>query len=295
VTDVTDVRTDEGLRAAVREVARCASWEIPAGWRLLTELRVRSARRAAAVSRRVSVDLSVELVDDMMSLAWELLATQTQSVLGAEQPWAYLMSAAAQALTNEARAQRYLTGNSTIRGAGRVHVPRHVNPIGAAAAEVETELYGHAAATCPESPRPVVAGTKRASWLDAFVDLLAEHGADPAVTSAAVDRISELAETTSAWRETVVRRDQVLSRLGLCPDQAGALSALVFGSRRSGRSDGLLKAVLDAHQHGNRPGLTPAQQQRVRTYVGGPRPAVSTTRTQPWLRRALPEPALVAS
>jgi hypothetical protein len=295
VTDVTDVRTDEGLRAAVREVVRCASWEIPAGRRLLTELRVRSARRAAAVSRRVSVDLSVGLVDDMTSLAWELLATQTQSVLGAEQPWAYLMSAAAQALTNEARAQRYLTGSSTVRGAGRVHVPRHVNPIGAAAAEVETELYGHAAAMCLESPRPVAAGTKRARWLDAFVGLLAEHGADRAVTSAAVDRISELAQTTSAWRETVVRRDQVLSRLGLCPDQAGALSALVFGSRRSGRSDGLLKAVLDAHQHGGPPELTPAQWQRVRTYVGGARPAVSTSRTEPWRQRSLSEPALVAS
>jgi len=295
VTDVTDVRTDEGLRAAVREVTRCASWEIPAGRQLLTELRVRSARRATAVSRRVSVDLSVALVDDMTSLAWELLATQTRSVLGAGQPWAYLMSAAAQALTNEARAQRCLTGTATIRGAGRVHVPRHVNPIGAAAAEVETELYGHAAATRPESLRPVVAATKRASWLDAFVDLLVDRGADPSVTSAAVDRISELAETTSAWRETVVRRDPVLSRLGLCPDQAGALSALVFGSRRSGRSDGLLTAVLDAHQHGSRPELTPAQQQRVRTYVGDPGPAVSTTRTEPWLRRALPEPALVAS
>jgi hypothetical protein len=87
----------------------------------------------------------------------------------------------------------------------------------------------------------------------------------------------------------------VLSRLGLCPDQAGALSALVFGSRRSGRSDGLLQAVLDAQRHGNRPELTPAQQQRVRTYAGGARPAASTSRTEPWLQRSLPEPALVAS
>ena len=155
MTDVTDVRTNEGLRAAVGEVARCASWEIPAGRRLLAELRVRSARRAAAVSRRVSVDLSVELVDDMTSLAWELLATHAHSVLGAERPWAYLMSAAAQALTNEAHAQRYLTGSATIRGAARVHVPRHMNPIGAAAAEVESELTGRAAAAdCDPCARP---------------------------------------------------------------------------------------------------------------------------------------------
>ena len=49
----------------------------------------------------------------MTSLAWELLATHTNSVLAAERPRAYLMSAAAQALTNEARAQRYLTGSSS--------------------------------------------------------------------------------------------------------------------------------------------------------------------------------------
>jgi hypothetical protein len=241
----------------------------------------------------VCVDLSDGLVDEMTSLAWELLATQTQSVLGAEQPWAYLMSAAAQALTNEARAQRCLTGTATIRGAGRVHVPRHMNPIGASAAEVESELFGHPALTCPELRRP--AGTTRAGWFDAFVGLLAEYGADPVVTVAAVDRISELADTESKWWETVARRDPVLARLGLCPDQAGALAGLLFGSRRSGRSDGLLKDVIDAHQRGSRAELTPAQRRRVRTYVGGARAAVPTIRTEPWRQRPLFEPALVAS
>ena len=47
--------------------------------------------------------------------------------------------------------------------------------------------------------------------------MLADHGADPSVTAAAVDRISELAVTRSALRDTVVRRAQCCHVLALAP------------------------------------------------------------------------------
>src|SRR5690606_29151519 len=93
----------------------------------------------------------------------------------------------------------------------------------------------------PHGPPPGLA--ERAGWYAAFITLLVAHGADGPRTTVAVDHIANLFAVTprKQW-ETAARHDPVLSRLGLSPDQASALVALVAGSRRdreAGRPGGL--------------------------------------------------------
>jgi hypothetical protein len=112
----------------------------------------------------------------------------------------------------------------------------------------------------------------RERWYVAFIDLLVAHGADETVTVAAVDRLADLfAVTYVGWWEWAARRDPVLARLGLSPDQSGALVALVAGSRRyrhDGKRDSLLAAARAACDRDERVALSPAQLRRVALYVG---------------------------
>jgi transcriptional regulator with XRE-family HTH domain len=118
---------------------------------------------------------------------------------------------------------------------------------------------------------------EREGWYAAFVGVLLEHGADESVTVAAVDHLADLFMVTPRkhW-EDAARCDPVLARLGLTPDQCGALVALLAGSRRdreAGRGGGLLGAVRAGHDRCFPVELTPAEQKRVRTYVDGTNPA----------------------
>jgi hypothetical protein len=94
---------------------------------------------------------------------------------------------------------------------------------------------------------------------------------------AAVDRLADLfAATYLGWWEWAARRDPVLARLGLTPDQSGALVALVAGSRRyrhHGKQDNLLAAVRTATEQGRTVELSPAQWRRLAVFTGiGRRP-----------------------
>jgi hypothetical protein len=111
----------------------------------------------------------------------------------------------------------------------------------------------------------------RSSWYAAFIRLLVEHGADETVTTQAVDHLANLFTHTKRklW-ETTARRDPVLSRLGLSPDQCGALVALLAGSRReraAGEVDSLLAAVRVADAGGVAVELSVAQRRRVALYL----------------------------
>jgi hypothetical protein len=113
---------------------------------------------------------------------------------------------------------------------------------------------------------------EREAWFVAFIDLLVTHGADRAVTVAAVDRLADLfAATYVGWWEWAARRDPVLARLGLSPDQCGALVALLAGSRRyrhNGKHDSLLAAVRAATEDGHAVELSPAQRRRLAAFTG---------------------------
>jgi hypothetical protein len=118
---------------------------------------------------------------------------------------------------------------------------------------------------------------KRERWFAAFIDLLVSHGADQATTVAAVDRLADLFATTYlGWWEWAARRDPILARLGLSPDQCGALVALLAGSRRyrhNGKHDSLLAAVRAATESGHPVKLSPAHRRRLATFTGiGRRP-----------------------
>jgi len=294
--DEINPRTDEGLRHALRAVQWCGSWQAPAGDRLLAEIRRRAVRNAAHVAAAAGTPMGRGLVDDVLLAAWLVLRRHGDKVLGAARPWAYLMSSAQKQVLDEVRAQQLLTNTASIRGRAREVLPSVVRPVGTSATDLATafrhEVRGPDTVN-PGDPRlvrqigrheqpPLVAafgepGTpsvldEREPWFVAFINLLASHGAHQAITVAAVDRLADLfAVTYVGWWEWVARRDPVLARLGLRPDQCGALVALLAGSRRyrhTGKRDSLLVAARDATEQGGSVELSDAQRRRVAVFVG---------------------------
>jgi hypothetical protein len=284
-------------------VGRSDSWDQPAGQRLLAEIRRRAVRNAAHVATSTGAAMGRELVDDVLPAAWLVLRRHGDGVLTAARPWAYLMSSAQKQALDEIRAQQLLTDTASIRGRAREVLPNVVRPIGTTATDLATALR-HETSGADDSQRivrhvrqheqpPLVASNEpdtqtlgeREPWFVAFIDLLITHGADQATTVAAVDRLADLfAATYVGWWEWAARRDPVLARLGLRPDQCGALVALLAGSRRyrhNGKQDGVLAAVRTAIEQGHPVELTPAQQRRLAVFAGTvqqPREPVATAR-----------------
>jgi hypothetical protein len=192
------------------------------------------------------------------------------------------------------RAQQLLTNTVSIRGRAREVLPSVVRPVGSTAVDLATALRHEPSGADTDSagrvvrqigrhePPPLIAAIdeqdgpsrmrEREPWFDAFVGLLASHGADRAITEAAVDRLADLFSVTYlGWWEWAARRDPVLAQLGLTPDQGGALVALLAGSRRyrhNGKQDSLLAAVRAAIEHGHPVELSPAQRRRLAVFAG---------------------------
>jgi hypothetical protein len=206
------------------------------------------------------------------------------------------MSSAQKQVLDEVRAQQLLTNTASIRGRARKILPSIVRPVGSTATDLAAALrHEPSDADAGDARRidrqvrqheqpPLVAGTEPGAtpplgecepWFAAFIDLLVQHGADQAVTVAAVDRLADLfAATYVGWWEWAARRDRVLARLGLSPDQCGALVALVAGSRKyrhNGKHDSLLAAVRIATEHGHSGdwGWPPTACNRVEETTGG--------------------------
>jgi hypothetical protein len=239
------------------------------------------------------------LVDDVVAAAWIVLDRHAEQVLATDHPWAYVMSAAQQEVMDEAIADRAVTSRTTTSGRNRQHAwSAVVARVGAAAGQVAAALghgrvddgsrerLGSWAPRVGRRAEPLLVEQRpegpcrlrqREGWYAAFVGLLVEHGADESVTVAAVDHLADLFTVTPRkhW-EDAARCDPVLVRLGLTPDQCGALVALLAGSRRdreAGRGGGLLGAVRAGGDSGAPVELTAAEQKRVRTYVDGANPA----------------------
>jgi hypothetical protein len=185
------------------------------------------------------------LVDDVLLAAWMVLHRHGDKVLAAARPWAYLMSSAQKQVLDEIRAQQLLTNTASIRGRARAVLPRTVRPVGSTATDLAAALRHESSDTDTGDARrivrqvrqheqpPLVHGSEpdtsqldeREPWFAAFIDLLVKQGADQTVTVAAVDRLADLfAATYLGWWEWAARRDPVLARLGLSPDQCGASS-----------------------------------------------------------------------
>jgi hypothetical protein len=295
-TEAVDPRTDEGLRDAVRSVERSGSWETHAGQQLLVEVRRRAVRNAAHVAAATRATMGRGLVDDVLLAAWMVLRRHADKVLAAARPWAYLMSSAQKQVLDEIRAQQLLTNTASIRGRTREVLPSTVRPVGSTATDIATALRHESSGAGASDVRRIVcqigrheqpplvaaSGTDarpggREPWFSAFIDLLIAHGADKAVTVAAVDRLADLfAVTYVGWWEWAARRDPILAHLGLSPDRCGALVALVAGSRRyrhNGKQDSLLAAVRTATEHGHTVELSPDQLRRLGVFLGTIRPS----------------------
>jgi hypothetical protein len=226
-------------------------------------------------------------------------------VFAAARPWAYLMSSAQKQVLDEIRAQQLLTNAASIRGRGRDALPSIVRHVGSSATDLATALrHEPSDADTGDARRivrqigqheqpPLVAGCEpdtsqlgeREPWFCAFIDLLVTHGADQAVTVAAVDRLADVfAVTYLGWWEWAARRDPVLARLGLTPNQCGALVALVAGSRNyrhNGKRDSLLAATRTAAELGHTVRLSADQRRRLAVFAGTvqhPRGPVATAR-----------------
>jgi hypothetical protein len=291
-SDGLDPRTDEGLREALLSVEQAGSWETPPGRRLLAEIRRRAVRNAAHVATATGVAMERGLLDDVLLAAWIVLRRHGDKVLAAASPWAYLMSSAQKQVLDEVRAQQLLTNTASIRGRAREVLPSIVRPVGSTATDLAAALrHEPSDADAGDARRvvrqvrhheqpPLVCGCEpetlqlgdREPWFCAFIDLLVTHGADQAVTVAAVDRLADLFTATYlGWWEWAARRDPVLSRLGLTPDQCGALVALVAGSRKyrhNGKRDSLLAAVRTATELGHAVRLTADQRRRLAVFAG---------------------------
>jgi hypothetical protein len=202
------------------------------------------------------------------------------------------MSSAQKQVLDEVRAQQLLTNPASIRGRTREVLPSAVRPVGSTATDLAAALrHEPSDADTGDARRivrqirqheqpPLVHGSEpdrsqldeREPWFAAFIDLLVKHGADQATTIAAVDRLADLFTATYlGWWEWAARRDPVLARLGLTPDQCGALVALVAGSRKyrhNGKHDSLLAAVRRATDHGVPVELSPTHRRRLATFIG---------------------------
>ena len=295
-SDGLDPHTDEGLRQAVRSIERSGSWDQPAGRRLLVEIRRRAARNAAHVAASAGVPMSRGLVDDVLLAAWTVLHRHGDKVLAAARPWAYMMSSAQKQVQDDVRAQQLLTNTTSIRGRTREVLPAIVRPVGTTASDLAVAFrheprggdagsiderqvvpqigrHDHTPLLTPSGDLTVTERTAyREPWFVAFVDLLAEHGADKTVTVAAVDRLADLfAVSYVGWWEWAARRDPILADLGLSPDQCGALVALLAGSRcyrHNGKRDSLLAAVRTATASGRPVELSRLQRRRIAVYTG---------------------------
>jgi hypothetical protein len=294
MTGSADLGADDGLRQALREVVAAGTWDLPAGRQLLVEIRNRAVRHASNLGVVTRERCDRALVDDLVSAAWAVLDRHAQQVIVATRPWAYLMSAARRRVLGEIRAQRQLvSASASERATAGGYAPRVVVRVGSSATDLATAFRhehakdagargrgdvvllggrGHADRLNEPALEPSGEPAGRDSWYDTFIRLLVDRGADETVTTVAVDHLANMFTHTKRklW-ETNARRDPVLARLGLSPDQCGALVALLAGSRReraSGHVDSLLVAVRDAEACDVPVELSVAQCRRVDVYLG---------------------------
>jgi hypothetical protein len=275
----------------VRAVSQSDFWDQPDGQRLIVEIRRRAVRNAAHVATATGVAMERGLVDDVLLAAWLVLHRHGDKVLAAARPWAYLMSSAQNQVVDEVRAQQLLTNPASIRGRAREVLPSTVRPVGSTATDLAAALRHEPSDTDTGDARRIVRQVRqhqqpplvhdsetdtpqlgeREPWFTAFIDLLVTYGADQAITVAAVDRLADLFTATYVgWWEWAARRDPILARLGLSPDQCGALVALVAGSRKyqhNGKYDSLLAAVHAATESGHPVELSAAHRRRLATFM----------------------------
>lgn len=214
MSDVMDLGTDDGLRAALAEVLAAGTWDGLIGERLLTEIRTRAVRHASHVGAVTRERCDRSLVDDLVCAAWAVLDRHARQVMAVARPWAYLMSAARRRVLGEIRAHRQLvSASSSERAAAGGYAPQVVVRVGSSVTDLASAFrHEHAKDSGARGRGEVVplgsrcladrlnepahgasgGPMERTPWYAAFIRLLVDHGADATVTTEAVDHLANL-------------------------------------------------------------------------------------------------------
>jgi hypothetical protein len=234
--DVLDVDTNEGLRAALGEVAT-HGWEGAAGRAVMRALTKRCAKWGANMAHR---DWAGGETDpgDVLTLAWITLDRFARNVAAAEAPWAYLWTAVGRAMAVEGAAAAMLSARAVRR-------PRSEWPVGVNRLGADDERLG----TRAGMDGTALAGRQELQSL--AVKAIVRHlaGAEPADAefwADAVDRaLDVMAGARRSYEEVALRRDVYLTDvLGLSGAELAALAALLIGPRRGDRASQSLLLAL---------------------------------------------------
>ena len=234
---------DDLLRRLLADVAD-QGWDSSAGQELLALLAARAPGWAGSIDRHCQIRPGSTAAADVLSLAWETLATSGRLVAAADAPWAYLWHAVRKTAAVDAAASTVLGARTATRDLARCRTMNAPLRVGLAADPAFERLHQAtpSGASTPETP---------GSWspaLEAFLRLLVDRGACPRRWRDALDRaVQVLADSRDSYREHDLRRDPYLRLvLGLHPRQLSALAGLLIGTRRGDRAaQSLLRALHD--------------------------------------------------
>jgi hypothetical protein len=251
---VGDVRTDDGLRSALVRLPSSGGWDGPLGRLVLAEVARRAAREARRV-RTVADAADPEYARHLVGVAWECLETQTESVIGARSPWAYVHQVMARAAAVEASARDRMCSPDAARrdsGTAAPHTARRIDE--ATVLEAMTPLGGD-----PTGDAATTAAEQElfpARWDPALVDMveqLVAEGADRATTIEAVEVLLDVLQTTtsrSRVHTTAYRSGELRSLLSR--HQVRVLTDLLLGSRREGPRGSAWLLLRQARAEGRR-------------------------------------------
>lgn len=254
-----DVRTDDGLREALVRVPADGGWDGPIGRAVvdaLEQVAYRWVRRSDIVDS--------QLAKHLVGVAWEFLATNTETVVGARSPWSLLHAAmrrrgAAEVLGAElctsARHARKLSETAVrLRLAAPVHTAARVS--------VETsgifDAGSDVSADDPVGDQAVRLGDPDgvSGWDDALrmiYRVLVRAGAPPKQTAEAITAVVDVigsAESRSRMHTAVYQSPQ----LGcLSHDQRRALAELLIGTRRGSPESSVWLTLHRALDGGEQP------------------------------------------
>ncbi|WP_147375244.1 hypothetical protein [Jiangella rhizosphaerae] len=203
-----------------------------------------------------------ELVDDMVSFAWELLSTRTNSVLDAERPWSWLATAMRRAAQGEARAAELVTAPRKARTEIEQHQTKTLPRLGG-------QLDDHPKVqSMVDSSVSLRSGTVGSAWdagLRALHAELVAAGAPAEAAAEAIECALDILEQTvrRSWIHHTAYRDVRLTAQ-MSRTQVRALIDLLIGSRRHGAAGSAWLALRQAAQEGRPVKIAEVHPQSVR-------------------------------
>lgn len=257
----TEMQDADAVREAVGQV-RDDGWDNPLGRALLDALAAMSRRLTVRVEASARLTHDPSRADDLLSHAWELINSNPEAVIAAENPWAYLTTCLRHTLTNTVIADSLLVSPIAVRNGTAARAGLRP-PVRAGDQWVMLEQGANGSTSAGSAN-----GRNWDVGLERLHNLLVHQGAPAVTTSVAIDRISEIiGEVRRGRREAAVATDPELTDSGLKPVQSRALLALLIGARHDqGRSSCWLALRDENHEPAGTPSRV-AIERRVRSYV----------------------------